>query len=75
MAGNIGTTFKNFGPFLQCNSMCSPHRGFYRQRLFADLLEVLIWETQIPVVVYICSLFSHLFVHIYFYLGFLHLTF
>ena len=45
--------------------MCSPHKGFYRQRLFADLMEVLIWETQIPVVIYICSLFSYLFVHIY----------
>ena len=41
-------------------------RGFYRQRSFADLMEVLIWETQIPVVIYIPSLFSHLFVHIYF---------
>ena len=29
--------------------MCSPHRGFYIQRSFADLVEVLIWGTQIPV--------------------------
>ena len=29
--------------------VCSLHRGFYRQCLFADLREVLIWETQIPV--------------------------
>ena len=57
----IGTTFENFGvshvflfptggriySFLGCNSMCSPHRGFYRQRSFADLMEVLSWETQL----------------------------
>ena len=29
--------------------VCSLHRGFYRQCLFACLKEVLIWETQIPV--------------------------
>ena len=62
MAGTIGTTFKGLVfcmcsfflvckhlPVLRCNSMCSLHRGFNRQRSFADLMGVLIWETQIPV--------------------------